>query len=217
MITLVLFISFFIGLSAFYRHSWVLYLSGVCLFFGIIFFTWLQFIKFYLFPIVTVSGSLIFIVLGLIISIEIATSKDRTFIKNIFARYSSEKIVNRLLVDPELIKLGGETREITLMMSDLRGFTALSSSRSPEEVILILNRYFEKMIDIIMDHYGVIDEIIGDGILAFFGAPEAVEEHPTQAVACALAMQSAMKGINEQNTADGLPTSLIFTMFPSLS
>jgi len=91
-------------------------------------------------------------------------------------------------------------------MSDLRGFTALSSYRSPEEVIFILNRYFEKMIDIIMDHYGVIDEIIGDGILGFFGAPEAMEDHPAQAVACALAMQSAMKEINKQNKVDGLPT-----------
>jgi class 3 adenylate cyclase len=202
---LIFFISFFLGLSALFRHSWPLYSTGIGFFFGIIFFTWLQFIKFQLFPVITVLGSIIFIIFGLIVSIEFMTSRDKAYIRSIFVRYVPEKIVTRLLATPELIKLGGETREISLMMSDLRGFTALSSHRSPEEVIMILNRYFEKMIDIIMDYEGVIDEIIGDGILAFFGAPETMENHPGQAVACALAMQNAMEEINRQNIDDGLP------------
>ena len=76
---------------------------------------------------------------------------------------------------------------------------------SPEQVIKFLNRYLGRMVDIILDHRGIIDEIIGDGILAFFGAPEALENHPELAVACALKMQLAMEEINAQNEADGLP------------
>ena len=101
--------------------------------------------------------------------------------------------------------MGGETREVSLIMSDLRGFTAMTADMHPQEVITFLNRYLEKMIEILLDHRAVIDEILGDGILAFFGAPEPMEAHPLRAVACALTMQTAMEEINAENAADGLP------------
>ena len=90
------------------------------------------------------------------------------------------------------------------MMSDLRGFTALTANMKPEKVITFLNRYLGKMVDILMAHRGVIDEIIGDGILAFFGAPESLEDHTTRAVVCALEMQTAMAEINKENQKEGL-------------
>jgi len=90
-------------------------------------------------------------------------------------------------------------------MSDLRGFTALTSDMTPEGIIALLNRYLEKMIEILVDYRAVIDEIQGDGILAFFGAPEQMPDHPAQAVACAVAMQAAMEEINARNAAEGLP------------
>ena len=131
--------------------------------------------------------------------------KDRDRIKDTFGRYLTQEVVKRLLESKEGLKLGGETRKISMMMSDLRGFTALTSSMKPEDVITFLNRYLGKMLEIILDHHGIIDEIIGDGILAFFGAPETLENHPELAVACALKMQIAMQEINAQNEADGLP------------
>lgn len=131
--------------------------------------------------------------------------KDRERIKDTFGRYLTQEVVKRLLETRDGLKLGGEIREISIMMSDLRGFTALSSSMSPEQVIKFLNRYLGKMVDIILDHRGIIDEIIGDGVLAFFGAPESLNNHPELAVACALKMQLAMEGINALNEADGLP------------
>jgi class 3 adenylate cyclase len=90
-------------------------------------------------------------------------------------------------------------------MSDLRGFTALTADMHPEQVITFLNRYLGRMIEVLVDHRAVIDEIIGDGILAFFGAPEPLEDHPARAVACALDMQTAMDEINRLNAIDGLP------------
>ena len=81
--------------------------------------------------------------------------------------------------------MGGELREITLLVSDLRGFTSLAARLSPPEVIAILNRYFERMIEIIARHRGTVDELQGDGMLTFFGAPLATPDDPERAVACA--------------------------------
>lgn len=131
--------------------------------------------------------------------------KERERIKDTFGRYLTQEVVKRLLDSKDGLKLGGEIREISIMMSDLRGFTALSSSMSPEQVIKFLNRYLGKMVEIILDHHGIIDEIIGDGILAFFGAPESLDNHPELAVACALRMQLAMEELNALNEVDGLP------------
>jgi len=131
--------------------------------------------------------------------------KDRDRIKDTFGRYVTQEVVKRLLDSKDGLRLGGEIRELSIMMSDLRGFTALTSTMSPEQVIKFLNRYLGKMVEIILDHHGIIDEIIGDGILAFFGAPEDLENHPELAVTCALKMQLAMEEINALNEADGLP------------
>ena len=131
--------------------------------------------------------------------------KERDRIRDTFGRYLTREVVDRLLESKDGLRLGGEAREISMIMSDLRGFTALTSNRKPEEVINLLNRYLGKMVDILMEYRGIIDEIIGDGILAFFGAPEPMEDHAASAVACALKMQAAMEEVNESNEAEGLP------------
>ena len=129
----------------------------------------------------------------------------RDFIRDTFGRYVTQEVVKRLLEDKDALEMGGETREVSMLMNDLRGFTALTADMEPEEIITFLNRYLGKMIAILLDHRAVIDEILGDGILAFFGAPEPMEDHPVRAVACAMAMQAAMDEVNFLNAADGLP------------
>ncbi len=129
----------------------------------------------------------------------------RDFIRDTFGRYVTQEVVNKLLESDGALELGGETREVSILISDLRGFTALTADMEPEDVVTFLNRYLGKMIEILTDAHAVIDEIIGDGILAFFGAPEPMEDHPVRAVACALAMQAAMEEVNALNRADGLP------------
>jgi class 3 adenylate cyclase len=131
--------------------------------------------------------------------------KQRDHIRDTFGRYLTEEVVNRLLESEDGLKLGGESREISILISDLRGFTPLTADMPPEKVIALLNRYLGNMVEIIMDHNGIVDEITGDGILAFFGAPEPMENHAAEAVACAIQMQSAMAGINSLNAADRLP------------
>jgi sigma-B regulation protein RsbU (phosphoserine phosphatase) len=129
----------------------------------------------------------------------------RDFIRDTFGRYVTQEVVKKLLEDRTALEMGGKTQELSILMSDLRGFTALTADMQPEQVITFLNRYLGSMIEILLNHRAIIDEIIGDGILAFFGAPEPLENHPLQAVACALDMQTAMEEINRLNEADGLP------------
>ncbi|BBO72054.1 hypothetical protein DSCA_59840 [Desulfosarcina alkanivorans] len=127
------------------------------------------------------------------------------FIKDTFGRYLSRKIVDEILQSPEGRRIGGRRQTVTVLMSDLRGFSDLSDSRDPEEMVRILNRYLEAMTQVIERYDGVIDEFIGDAILAVFGIPEEKNDDPARAVACALAMQQTLAGLNREFIAEGLP------------
>lgn len=131
--------------------------------------------------------------------------RQRDFVRATFGRYLSNEVVNELLDSPQGLKMSGETREITILVSDLRGFTSLSSNLSPAEVIPILNRYFKAMLEVIASYRGTVDELQGDGILVFFGAPLASPDHPQRAVACAIEMQNKMAEVNEVQRREGLP------------
>jgi adenylate cyclase len=91
------------------------------------------------------------------------------------------------------------------MMTDLRGFTALSERLKPEQVVQMLNSYFEVMVDVVLQYNGTINEIIGDALLVIFGAPQEMSDRAQRAIACAIEMQNAMAKVNEQNRAQGLP------------
>ena len=126
-------------------------------------------------------------------------------IRKTFGRYLSNEIVATLLENPEGLKLGGERRKITILTSDLRGFTATSERLPPEEVVKILNFYLGHMADVITKYQGTIDEFMGDGILVLFGAPIAREDDPQRALVCAVAMQLAMVEVNRQMVEWELP------------
>lgn len=131
--------------------------------------------------------------------------RNERFIRATFGRYLSDDIVTEILERPEGLDLGGDLREVTIMMSDIRGFTTLSEQLPPDRVVSMLNRYLGAMTDIIMQYGGTIDEFLGDAILAVFGAPRRHDDDPDRAAQCALEMQSAMREINLANEADDLP------------
>ncbi|MEM9771825.1 MAG: adenylate/guanylate cyclase domain-containing protein, partial [Cyanobacteria bacterium P01_D01_bin.73] len=124
-------------------------------------------------------------------------------IRETFGRYLTAEVVQTILENPEGATLGGDRRSITILTSDLRGFTATAERLPPEKVIEILNLYLEYMADAITIHNGTIDEFMGDGILVFFGAPISRDDDAQRALACAIAMQQAMKPVNEKMTAMG--------------
>jgi adenylate cyclase len=131
--------------------------------------------------------------------------KSSELIKKIFGRNLSTEVMNSLLEDPSALKLGGERRKVTIMMTDLRGFTALSERLKPEQVVQMLNSYFEAMVDVTLQYNGTINEIIGDSLLVIFGAPQEMSDRVQRAIACAIEMQNAMTKVNEQNRVQGLP------------
>jgi adenylate cyclase len=131
--------------------------------------------------------------------------RQRDFIRDTFGRYLSSEVVEELLGSPAGLQMSGENREVTFLVSDLRGFTSLTSSLSPQQVIEIMNRYFEQMVEIIASYRGTVNEFMGDGILSFFGAPLYAEDDPERAVACAVEMQNAMKDVNAQQRGLKLP------------
>ncbi len=132
--------------------------------------------------------------------------KHNVFIRNTFGRYLSDEIVESLLEKPEGLALGGERRQVTILMSDLRGFTSLAERVPPEVVVKILNNYLGEMAEIIMKYRGTIDEFIGDAILVIFGAPVQRPDDAQRAVACAAAMQLAMETVNAFNHENELPS-----------
>ncbi len=137
---------------------------------------------------------------------EIKASEARgAFVRETFGRYVSDDVVASLLSSPDALKLGGELRKVTVMMSDLRGFTALAERLTPEEAIRFLNGYLQTMVDLILHYGGTINEIMGDGILVIFGAPKAAADDTERAVACAVAMQLAMDEVNARGRERGLP------------
>ena len=126
-------------------------------------------------------------------------------IRKTFGRYLSDEIVTTLLENPEGQKLGGERREITILTSDLRGFTSTSERLPPEKVIEVLNFYLGRMAESITRYNGTIDEFMGDGILILFGAPIRREDDTQRAIACAVDMQLQMATVNQQMVDWGMP------------
>jgi adenylate cyclase len=131
--------------------------------------------------------------------------KSSELIKKMFGRYLSTEVMNTLLEDPSALELGGEKRKVTIMMTDLRGFTALSERLKPEQVVQLLNAYFEIMVDVVLQYNGTINEIIGDALLVIFGAPQEMSDRAKRAIACAIEMQNAMVKVNQKNREQGLP------------
>ena len=126
-------------------------------------------------------------------------------VNSAFVRYTSPEIADYVLNSPEGSRQGGRRKEVSVLMSDLRGFTAISSRLSSENLIQMLNDYFAVMSDIISRYKGTIIEFLGDGIFVVFGAPNDLPSHAEAAISCALEMQNAMEQVNQRNRENGFP------------
>jgi class 3 adenylate cyclase len=131
--------------------------------------------------------------------------RDRDFIRETFGRYVSPELAERCLRDREALQLGGEVREVAMLMSDLRGFSELSERLGAPAMIALLNDYLAKMTPVIIQHGGTINEFIGDGIFVLFGAPFGRPDDAERAVRCAHAMQGALREFNGDSGRRGLP------------
>ncbi len=124
----------------------------------------------------------------------IGEESQRRFIKSAFSQYLSPDVIENIIVHPEALRLGGESRTITVFFSDVQGFTSLSERMSPKELVSFLNEYLSAMTDIILSHSGTVDKYIGDAIMAFYGAPH---ELPDQAVRACMATIEMKRRLRE--------------------
>jgi adenylate cyclase len=126
------------------------------------------------------------------------TERERSAIRGAFGLYLSPDVVEQVARNPDLLQLGGELREITVMFTDVRGFTRISEQFDPHGLTRFMNRFLTPMTDLILSHRGTIDKYMGDAIMAFWNAPLAVEGHAALACETALAMQARLSALNEE-------------------
>ncbi|MFO8111662.1 MAG: adenylate/guanylate cyclase domain-containing protein [Desulfosalsimonadaceae bacterium] len=132
--------------------------------------------------------------------------RERDFIRDTFGRYMDKDIAKEIMKRPEAASLGGQKRKVAILVSDIRGFSGISESLSPEGTIRLLNNYFSRMIDVIQKHKGIIVDFYGDGILVFFDPYEGpVAPAVGNAVRCGLEMRENMKFFREELKASGMP------------
>ncbi len=131
--------------------------------------------------------------------------REKRQIKKLFSRYVSKDVYDQLVADPSLAALGGARRHMSVLFSDIRGFTTLTESGSPEAVVAQLNELFTRMVGVVLEHRGTVDKFVGDMIMALFGAPLDDPDHAEHAVQTALAMIRALDDINKQWAAQGKP------------
>ena len=131
--------------------------------------------------------------------------KRETFIRRTFGRYLTDEVLEELLNDSKGLRIGGERREVTILIADIRQSTELSEKMEAASFFRMINHYFEEMIEIINAWQGNILDFVGDSIVAVFGAPKPNELSARDATACAVAMQRRMKAVNEWNLSQEYP------------
>jgi len=146
-----------------------------------------------------------FTLIGFLIS-----EREKSFLRKAFSTYLSGDIINELVADPQMLKLGGQKKYITAMFTDVRGFSTISEALDAEKLVALLNIYLSGMSDTILNLQGTIDKYEGDAIIAFFGAPLTDEQHALKACTAAIRMKQLEKTMNEQFIRDQQsPTPLL--------
>lgn len=187
-------------------ESW-LYLSliEVVLFVGIIVDAYFAFSLGYLFP--HVYELVLFVLLsGILLFLKyIFEQQEKAFIRRGFSQYVASEVVEELASHPEKLTLGGETKTLSILFSDIRGFTTISEQLTPQELMTQLNEYLEEMSEAVMNRKGLVDKYIGDAVMAFWGAPLSNKNHAINACESALDMMKALRKINERWKEEGRP------------
>jgi len=149
------------------------------------------------------------IIVSIYISITVykylVESRQKRFIRNAFSTYLAPAVVKKLIESPDGLELGGEERDITAFFSDVQGFTSISEKLTPAELVELLNEFLTEMTDIILQYEGTVDKFEGDAIIAFFGAPNALENQAETAAITCVRMQTRLNELREKWKSEGRP------------
>jgi adenylate cyclase len=128
---------------------------------------------------------------------------ERDRVKELFGRYVTAQVSEKIVKGE--VNLGGESRNVTMLFSDIRGFTAMSEHMPPAQVVAFLNAYFSEMVEAVFEQGGILDKFMGDGMLAVFGSMGDLPDHPRRAVLAALRMKALLSKINGERSVEGKP------------
>ena len=146
---------------------------------------------------------------GAVLFRYLVVERQRQKVRSTFSRFVSREVVDSILDSGEAIELGGETREVVIFFSDICGFTPLSESMSPADVVELLNEYFTEMTEIVFQYEGTVNKYIGDAIMAFYGAPVPLPDVSERAVRACLEMRAALAALNQRREEQGKRTIAI--------
>jgi adenylate cyclase len=149
--------------------------------------------------------TLIFAFVGDLAWKYVVEGREKRQVKKLFSRYVSKDVYDQLVANPSLAALGGARRHMTVLFSDIRGFTTMSEKGSPEDVVSQLNELFTRMVAVVFAHRGTVDKFVGDMIMALYGAPLDDEDHAEHAVQTALAMITTLNQLNREWAEQGKP------------
>ncbi len=143
--------------------------------------------------------------LAIIVYDYIREEKEKRRVKGAFQYYVTESVMDEILRQPEKLKLGGEEKELTVLFSDIRGFTTIAERLSPEALTDLLNEYLTVMTEVVFKYEGYLDKYIGDSIMAVYGAPIEQKDHAMRASLTAIEMMSRLKELQKKWEDSGLP------------
>jgi adenylate cyclase len=155
-------------------------------------------------PMVSPLLAIMFSTAGAMGTDAVRAHRERRFIRNAFSHYLAPQLVEELVSNPDMLRLGGERREMSILFTDIAGFTGMSEALKPEELSELLNEYLEGVSDIVMNHHGVIDKFIGDAVVGLFGVPGAEPGHAAQALECAMAIDKFAEAFRKTRSSMGL-------------
>lgn len=130
--------------------------------------------------------------------------RSSRFMRGAFSSYLSEDLLNELIQNPKALSLGGEKKELSILFSDIRGFTTISESMEAQSLVQLLNRYFTPMTNAVLEHKGMLDKYIGDAVMAFYNAPVDIENHADEACQSALDMIERLNLLNKELQKEGI-------------
>jgi len=156
-------------------------------------------------PVAVPMLALIFAFVGDLAWKYVVEGREKRKVKKLFSRYVSKDVYDQLVANPSLAALGGARRHMTVLFSDIRGFTTMSEKGTPEDVVSQLNQLFTRMVAVVFEHRGTVDKFVGDMVMALYGAPLDDEDHAEHAVQTALAMIRTLQQLNAEWARDGKP------------
>ncbi len=152
-------------------------------------------------PIIQIGGTFSFILAYRVLTEQ----QEKKYIRQTFSKFVSKSVVDELLKDPKMLKLGGQKKILTVLFSDIRSFTSLSETMPPEELVEHLNEYLQTMTDLVIQYDGTLDKYVGDEIMAFWGAPLPQDDHALRSCKCAVEMMEKLNQLNTQWEEQGKP------------